>query len=111
MDIPEGQNQSGWWGFNKELILLLHPITVVNKERKGYTNSAEENTQKRIPAKERLGPTVSYADSLQIPATEKLTEKRKTVPALIPTLKSLKLTDFMLPNDKVSEKKEGKAKP
>jgi hypothetical protein len=32
--IPEGQNQSGWQGFNKELTLLLHPIPADNKERR-----------------------------------------------------------------------------
>ena len=105
--IPEGQKQSEWRGFNKELTLLFNLIPVV----KGYTSLEEENTKKRILSKERLGPAVSYADSLRILATEKLTEKGKTVPALIPNLKSLKPTDFTLPNDKVSEKKEGKAKP
>ena len=109
LDIPEGQKQSGWRGFNKELTLLLHPISIsipiliVNK-------GAEENTTKRIPAKERLGPAVSYADSLRIPVTEKLIEKGKTLLAHNPTVKSLKPTNITQTNDKGSEKKEGKAK-
>ena len=110
MDIPEGQNQSGWWGFNKELILLLHPITVVNKERKGYTNSAEENTQKRIPAKERLGPTVSYADSLRIPMIDKQTAKGEPLTAHVPILKFSKPSEITHNKDMVYEKKEGKVK-
>jgi hypothetical protein len=66
--IPEGQNQSGWRGFNKELILLLNPILVDNKER--GMNPADDNTQKRIPANERLGPVATYAESLRIPANQ-----------------------------------------
>ena len=58
--IPEGQNQSGWRGFNKELAVLLNPLPADNKER---------GNQERIPAKERLGPVASYADSLRIPAS------------------------------------------
>ena len=34
--IPEGQKQSGWRGFNKELQLLLNLILVDNKERKNH---------------------------------------------------------------------------
>uniref|UniRef100_A0A2N9FXG6 Uncharacterized protein n=1 Tax=Fagus sylvatica TaxID=28930 RepID=A0A2N9FXG6_FAGSY len=65
--IPEGQNQSGWRGFNKELTLLLNPSPVDTKHGQDYKNLAEDNTKKRIPAKDRLGPAASYADLLRVP--------------------------------------------
>ena len=65
--IPEGQKQSGWRGFNKELQLLLNLILVDNKERKNHYRQGipvDEKIPKRIPAKERLGSAMSYAESL-----------------------------------------------
>jgi hypothetical protein len=67
--IPEGQNQSGWRGFNKELTLLLNPSPVDTKHGQDYKNLAEDNTKKRISAKDRLGPAASYADLLRVPVT------------------------------------------
>jgi hypothetical protein len=52
LDIPEGQKQSGWRGFNKELTLLLNPIPVVNK---GHTNSDRGEYFKKDSGKGEVG--------------------------------------------------------
>ena len=83
--IPEGQNQSGWRGFNKELAILL---------MSGFAKPVEEATHKRIPTKERLGPVVSYADSLRIQASQPQAGNSKPPNSQGPVSKSLELPEI-----------------
>ena len=111
--IPEGQNQSGWRGLNKELALLLTPIPIKerrNQPRQGYMNTAEDDTHKRISVKERLGPTVSYADSLRIPASQHQAGNSKSLTSQDPVSKSLKSPEITHPKDTANGNEGGKAK-
>jgi hypothetical protein len=109
--IPEGQNQSGWRGFNKELALLLTPIPVErNQPRQGYTNTAEDDTIKRISVKDRLGPMVSYADSLRIPTSQHQAGNSKSLTSQDSVSKSLKSPEIMHPKDIANGNEGGKAK-
>ena len=110
--IPEGQKQSGWRGFNKELQLLLNPIPVDNKERKNHYRQGipvDEKIPKRIPAKEWLGPAVSYAESLQVPATPQDTHGMPPI-SHNPNSKVLKTPEITHTKVIVTEDEEGKVK-
>jgi hypothetical protein len=103
--IPEGQSQSGWRGFNKELTLLMHPILIKERSshpRQGYMKSTDDKTQTRIPAKERLGPAASYADALRVPATQHEVAKGKALTSHNQISKDLKTSE-------VTQVEEGKA--
>ncbi len=103
--IPEGQSQSGWRGFNKELTLLMHPILIEERSshpRQGYMKPTDDKTQTRIPAKERLGPAASYADALRVPATQHKVAKGKALTSHNQISKDLKMSE-------VTQVEEGKA--
>jgi hypothetical protein len=109
--IPEGQKQSGLRGFHKELLLLLNPTLVDNKNqnRHGYKTPADENNQKRIPIKERLGPMESYAESLRAPATQHQAANGRPLISQNPISKLLKNPKITQAKVIVNENEEGKA--
>ena len=73
-------------------------------------NTAEDDTHKRISVKERLGPTVSYADSLRIPASQHQAGNSKSLTSQDPVSKSLKSPEITHPKDTANGNEGGKAK-
>ena len=87
------------------------PIPVDNKERRshqrqGDLQSADVTVQKRIPAKDRLGPPASYADLLRVPATQQQVSNGKPLPSQIQILKDTESSE--IPRATIQE--DGKAK-
>ena len=110
--IPEGQKQSGWRGFNKELQLVLNPSLIDSKERKNHYRQGipvEDNIQKRIPAKERLGPAVSYAESVRAPAKHQDANGKPSI-SPNPISKISKTPEITHTRDIVNDDEKGTAK-
>uniref|UniRef100_A0A2N9GXN7 Reverse transcriptase domain-containing protein n=1 Tax=Fagus sylvatica TaxID=28930 RepID=A0A2N9GXN7_FAGSY len=109
--IPEGQKQSGWRGFNSELLTLLNPIPVNNKyqNQHGYKNPVVEENRKRILVKERLGPVASYAESLRGPVTQNQAVNGRPWILQNSISKFSKILEIMQTNNTANNKEEGKA--
>jgi hypothetical protein len=72
-------------------------------------NLVDDNTQKRISAKDRLGPAVSYVDYLRVLATQHQTNNGKPLTLQIPILKVSKSSEITQTKDNVNVNEEGKA--